>query len=68
MIHAARAAGLGVQRETLLCDMQTLIGQDVPVVYLVNPNQIVATSSRVVGYTPHPLENYKIDNLLGVQP
>jgi peptide/nickel transport system substrate-binding protein len=56
------------QRETLLGDMQTLIGQDVPVVYLVNPNQIVATSSRVVGYTPHPLENYKIDNLLGVQP
>jgi ABC-type transport system substrate-binding protein len=48
--------------------MQTLIGQDVPVVYLVNPNQIVATSSRVTGDTPHPLENYKIDIGLGIQP
>jgi peptide/nickel transport system substrate-binding protein len=56
------------QREMLLGSMQKLIGQDVPVVYLVNPNQIVATSSRVVGYTPHPLENYKIDNVLGLQP
>jgi peptide/nickel transport system substrate-binding protein len=56
------------QRQALLTTMQTLVGQDVPVVYLVNPNQIVATSTRVTGYTPHPLENYKIDIGLGIQP
>lgn len=56
------------QRQMLLGTMQGLFGQDVPVVYLVNPNQIIAASSRVVGYTPHPLENYKIDGNLGVQP
>jgi peptide/nickel transport system substrate-binding protein len=56
------------QRQTLLVSIQTLIGQDVPVVYLLNPNQIVAASPRVTGYTPHPLENYKIDAHLGVQP
>jgi ABC-type transport system substrate-binding protein len=52
----------------LLESMQNLIGQDVPVVYLVNPNQIIGASSHVEGYTPHPLENYKIDIGLRVQP
>jgi ABC-type transport system substrate-binding protein len=47
--------------------VQGIIGQDVPVVYVVNPYQIVATTTRVAGYTPHPLENYKIDAALGVQ-
>jgi peptide/nickel transport system substrate-binding protein len=56
------------QRQELLGKIQTVVGQDVPVVYLVNPNQIVATSPHVVGYTPHPLENYKIDIGLGLQP
>jgi peptide/nickel transport system substrate-binding protein len=56
------------QRQMLLDTTQTLIGQDIPVVYLVNPYQIVAASPRVVGYMPHPLENYKIDVGLGIQP
>jgi peptide/nickel transport system substrate-binding protein len=47
--------------------MQGIIGRDVPVVYVVNPYQIVASTTRVVGYTPHSLENYKIDSTLGVQ-
>jgi len=57
-----------VQRQALLGSMQEVIGQDVPVVYVVNPYQIVATSARVTGYTPHPLENYKIDAALGLAP
>jgi len=57
-----------VQRQALLGSMQEVIGQDVPVVYVVNPYQIVATSARVTGYMPHPLENYKIDAALGLAP
>ena len=56
------------QRQALLENMQRLVAEDVPVVYLVNPNQIIAATPRVTGYTPHPLENYKIDAVLGVQP
>lgn len=51
-------------RAQVLQEIQNVIGEDVPVVYVVNPNQIVATSSKVKGYTPHPLENYKIDTEL----
>jgi ABC-type transport system substrate-binding protein len=39
--------------------MQELIGQDVPVVYLYNPAQIVGASAKLKGYTPHPLERDK---------
>jgi peptide/nickel transport system substrate-binding protein len=49
-----------VQRAELLRQLQELVGQDVPVVYVLNPNQIVAMAGRVKDYTPHPLENYKI--------
>jgi peptide/nickel transport system substrate-binding protein len=56
------------QRLQLLGNIQDLVARDLPVVYLVNPNQIIAASTRVVGYAPHPLENYKIDGSLGVQP
>jgi peptide/nickel transport system substrate-binding protein len=56
------------ERQRMLSAMQELIGQDTPVVYLVNPYQIVATSPRVLGYTPHPLENYKIDAALALRP
>ncbi len=52
------------QRAQVLQEIQKLIGADVPVVYVVNPNQIVAASPNVKGYTPHPLENYKIDPAL----
>ncbi len=49
------------RRRELLGAIQTLVGEDVPVVYVVNPSQIVALSPQVQGFTPHPLENYKID-------
>lgn len=52
------------ERARVLQEIQKLIGEDVPVVYVVNPNQIVAASPKVKGYTPHPLENYKIDTEL----
>jgi len=55
------------KREDLLVQIQELIGNDVPVVYLVNPNQIVAASPEVAGYSPHPLENYKIDSEIGLR-
>jgi peptide/nickel transport system substrate-binding protein len=48
-------------RAELMRQIQTLVGEDVPVVYVQNPYQIVATSKKVKNYTPHPLENYKID-------
>ncbi|TDE12170.1 ABC transporter substrate-binding protein [Jiangella asiatica] len=54
------------EREDLLRQIQELIGADVPVVYLVNPNQIVATAPDVTDFTPHFLENYKIDPALGI--
>lgn len=49
------------QRGELMRQMQTLIGEDVPVVYVLNPHQIVATSKKVKGYVPHPLEHYFFD-------
>lgn len=45
----------------LVGQIQTLIGQDTPVVHVVNPYQISATSARVRDFQAHPLENYKID-------
>ncbi|GAB4194115.1 MAG: ABC transporter substrate-binding protein [Roseiflexaceae bacterium] len=55
------------QRQRLLGEIQTVIGEDVPVVYVVNPYQIVALSPQVRGFTPHPLENYKIDTRLRLE-
>jgi ABC-type transport system substrate-binding protein len=43
----------------LLKQMQELIGQDVPVVYLYNPYQIVGAAAKLKDYTPHPLERDK---------
>lgn len=54
-------------REQRLREMQRIIGEDVPIVYVVNPHQIVALSPSVQGYTPHPLENYKLDIRLWLQ-
>lgn len=59
---AAADAG---KRQELFRQMQELVGRDVPVVYVVNPYQIVAAAKGVV-FTPHPLENYKIDTLIGI--
>jgi peptide/nickel transport system substrate-binding protein len=49
------------RRAEQMRQMQTLIGEDVPVVYVLNPHQIVALSKKVKGYTPHPLEHYFFD-------
>ena len=48
-----------VERDALLEEMQRTFGEDVPVVYVLSPNQIHGFSKRVQGYVPHPLENYK---------
>lgn len=47
--------------------MQTLIGEDAPLVYVINPYQIVAVSKKVKHYTPHPLETYKLDADVSVE-
>jgi ABC-type transport system substrate-binding protein len=39
--------------------IQELIGQDVPIVHLANPYQIVAASAKVSSFKPHPLDSYK---------
>lgn len=54
-------------RIQLLGQIQNLIAQDTPVVYIINPYQIVGTSKRVQGMTPHPLENYRLDGNLSLQ-
>jgi peptide/nickel transport system substrate-binding protein len=46
-------------RTNQLRQMQELIGQDTPIVHLVNPYQIVGASKKVKGFAPHPLDNYK---------
>jgi peptide/nickel transport system substrate-binding protein len=55
-------------RLQLLGQIQQLIAQDAPVAYVMNPFQIVGTSQRVRGFTPHPLENYRLGPELSVQP
>ena len=46
-------------RNAVLEKIQRAFGEDVPVVHVLNPNQIHAFSKKVKGYAPHPLENYK---------
>lgn len=55
------------QQEALLTQIQAVIRADVPVVYVLNPNQIVASSTRVTGYAPHPLEIYQITPDLAIE-
>lgn len=59
-------AGSSTQRDQLILQAQQVIGEDVPVVYVVNPYQVVAYSKKVRGYTPHPIETYKYDAKLAV--
>lgn len=47
------------KQETLLKDMQTAIGEDVPIIFLVNPYQVVAASKKLKQFAPHPLDSYK---------
>ncbi|MGE3961739.1 MAG: ABC transporter substrate-binding protein [Dehalococcoidia bacterium] len=43
----------------LLREMEELIGADIPVIPLVNPFQVVASSTQVTGFEVHPLDSYK---------
>lgn len=54
-------------RYAKLEELQRVLAEDVPVVYLVNPYQLMAMSPAVEGYEPHFLENYKIDANLGLE-
>jgi len=56
-----KAAADATARAGILERMQRTFGEDVPVVYVLDPNQIHAMNKKVKGYTPHPLENYKYD-------
>lgn len=47
------------RQESLLKDIQTWIGEDVPIVHLVNPYQVVGASKKVKNFAPHPLDSYK---------
>lgn len=40
--------------------IQELLAQDVPIVHLANPYQVVA-SKKVRNFSPHPLDSYKYD-------
>lgn len=48
------------RKAAVLKQVQEQIGQDVPVIYLYNPYQIVGAAAKVKNYTPHPLERDKI--------
>jgi len=43
----------------LLAEMEALIGEDIPVIPLVNPYQVVAFSAAVEGFSVHPMDSYK---------
>jgi peptide/nickel transport system substrate-binding protein len=60
------ASGDAAKRQALFGQMQQLIAEDAPVVYVVNPNQIIATSPKVHDIATHPLENYKVDARLWI--
>lgn len=49
----------GARQDVLLKDIQTWIGEDVPIIHLANPYQIVAASKKVKNFAPHPLDSYK---------
>jgi peptide/nickel transport system substrate-binding protein len=43
----------------LLAEMEELIAEDIPVIPLVNPFQVVAFSDKVQGFSVHPMDSYK---------
>ena len=47
------------EQADLLTEMQELIGEDVPIVHLFNPQQVVGASDKVKNFAPHPLDSYK---------
>ncbi len=47
------------EQARLFGEMQRAIGDDVPIVPLVNPYQVVAYSKKVRDFKPHPLDSYK---------
>lgn len=48
------------QRQTLLQTIQQKLGEDVPVAYLFNPRQVVATARKVKNFSPHPIDSYRL--------
>jgi len=48
------------KRQDLLHQMQGLIADDVPMVFLVNTYQVNGLSPKIKNYTPHPLDNYRL--------
>ncbi|WP_322797391.1 ABC transporter substrate-binding protein [Tepidiforma sp.] len=48
------------RRHVLLESIQQQLGNDVPVVYLFNPKQVVATSRNVQNFSPHPNDAYRL--------
>jgi peptide/nickel transport system substrate-binding protein len=66
LAHLYARAGELSQGDQLMSQAQRLIGDDAPVAYILNPYQIVASSKKVRGYTPHPIETYKYDAKLAV--
>lgn len=67
LIDQYRQASDPTERLALFEQVQLAIGEDVPVVYLINPHQIVGMSSDITGFTPYPLENRKIDTSFGLK-
>jgi peptide/nickel transport system substrate-binding protein len=43
----------------LLKTIQEKIAEDVPIVHLFNPRQVVGAAASVKGFAPHPLDSYK---------
>jgi peptide/nickel transport system substrate-binding protein len=52
------------QQARLFADMQRMIGEDVPIIPLVNPFQVVAYSKKVRDFKVHPLDSYKYTELM----
>ncbi len=48
------------ERLQALQAIQEQLRQDVPVVYLFNPKQVIATAKKVKNFTPHPNDAYRI--------
>ncbi|MEJ5221910.1 MAG: ABC transporter substrate-binding protein [Tepidiforma sp.] len=48
------------RRKAALKTIQEQLASDVPIVYLFNPKQVVATAKKVKNFTPHPLDSYRV--------
>ncbi|PFG75033.1 ABC transporter substrate-binding protein [Tepidiforma thermophila] len=48
------------RRQQALKTIQEQLRDDVPIVYLFNPKQVVGTAKKVKNFTPHPLDSYRV--------